>query len=240
VHTDGTAWCWGENTDGQLGTAEPFSSQTPIQVPGSWVQVVAGVGASSATTCGIKQDLSAWCWGAGGSGQLGNGDPVSSATPVAVAGGHHWAMLTVGEVHACGIDTDGAGWCWGANTDGRLGDNTFSERHSPVRVTVAGTWETLDAGFQHTCGVTAGGAGWCWGWNSQGQLADGTDVTTYFPEPKANQLPGTWTDVAAGYFGSAGTKGSGTAWSWGSGEHGELGNGPSDRSLVPLRVPVAP
>jgi alpha-tubulin suppressor-like RCC1 family protein len=107
-------------------------------------------------------------------------------------------------------------------------------------VTVAGTWAELDAGFQHTCGVTTDGAGWCWGWNDQGQLGDGTDETTYFPEPKFSDLPGTWADVAAGFFGSVGTKGSGTAWSWGDGTHGELGNGPDEPSLVPLRVDIAP
>lgn len=240
VHADGTAWCWGENTNGQLGAEEPLVSQTPIQVPGEWVQVVAGVGSSSATTCGIKQDLSAWCWGAGGSGQLGNDDSVSSATPVAVAGGHDWTSLTVGEEHTCGIDTDGAGWCWGANLAGRLGDGTFAERHAPARVTVAGTWAKLDAGFQHTCGVTPDGAGWCWGWNDHGQLGDGTSETSWFPEPKVSQLPGTWTNVAAGYFDSVGTKAAGTAWAWGNGDHGELGNGPTNHSLDPLRVPVAP
>ena len=240
VHTDGTAWCWGDNTHGQLGTEEPGASQTPLQVPGTWSQVVAGVGSTSVTTCGIKQDLSAWCWGAGGSGQLGNNDIASSATPVAVAGGHEWASLTVGEVHTCGIDTDGVGWCWGQNPDGRLGDGTFAERHEPVRVTVSGTWKELDAGLQHTCGVTTDGAGWCWGWNDQGQLGDGSNTTTYWPEPMPSLLPGTWTDVAAGYYSSAGTKVSGTAWAWGSGGHGELGNGSSDPSLDPLRVPVAP
>ena len=240
VHTDGTAWCWGDNTNGQLGAEEPAGSATPLQVPGNWSQVVAGVGFSSATTCGIKQDLSAWCWGAGSSGQLGNDDFVSSATPVAVAGGHEWASLTVGEVHTCGIDTDGLGWCWGLNQDGRLGDGTFVERHAPVRVTISGTWKELDAGLGHTCGVTTDGAGWCWGWNDQGQLGDGSNTTIYFPEPKSSRLPGIWTDITAGFYGSMGTKVSGTAWAWGTGDHGELGNGSSDPSLNPLRVPVAP
>lgn len=240
VHTDGTAWCWGDNTNGQLGAAEPTASATPLQVPGGWSQVVAGVGSSHATTCGIKQDLSAWCWGAGDSGQLGNDDFVSSATPVEVAGGHEWASLTVGEDHTCGIDTDGVGWCWGLNQDGRLGDGTFVERHAPVQVTVSGTWKQLDAGLGHTCGVTTDGAGWCWGWNDHGQLGDGSNQTVYFPEPKSSRLPGIWTDLAAGFFGSVGTKASGTAWAWGTGNHGELGHGFSDPSLEPLRVPVAP
>ena len=98
----------------------------------------------------------------------------------------------------------------------------------------------LDAGLGHTCGVTTNGVGWCWGWNDHGQLGDGSSETIYFPEPKSVQLPGTWTDVAAGFFGSVGTKVSGTPWAWGNGAHGELGNGPSDPSLDPVRVPVAP
>ena len=114
------------------------------------------------------------------------------------------------------------------------------ERHAPVQVTVSGTWKQLDAGLGHTCGVTTDGAGWCWGWNDHGQLGDGSNQTVYFPEPKSSRLPGIWTDLAAGFFGSVGTKASGTAWAWGTGNHGELGHGFSDPSLEPLRVPVAP
>ena len=238
VHTDGTGWCQGRNEAGQLGTPEPVQPTTPVQVPGSWRAIVAGDGDPTVTTCGIKIDRSAWCWGTGDSGQLGNDASASSATPVPVAGGHEWASLTVGARHVCGVDTDGAAWCWGANDDGRLADGTVVARDVPTRVTVPGAWASLDAGLQHTCGVQTDGAGWCWGWNDLGQLGNGTNTTTYYPEPVPTQLPGTWTDVEAGAFGSSGIRAAGSAWAWGQGSDGQLGDGSADPSYDPVRVTV--
>ncbi len=238
VHTDGTGWCRGWD-QGQLGTGDPVSSGTDVQVPGSWLQIVASDDSDSPTTCGIKTDRSAWCWGDGTSGQLGNDASSSSATPVAVAGEHAWASLTVGTAHTCGIDTDGHAWCWGTNTEGRLGDGGFADRDVPSRVAVADTWTSLDVGLQHTCGVTTDGQGWCWGWNNQGQLGDGTDETSYPPsQPKYHHLPGTWRDLGAGYLGSSGTRANGSQWAWGEGVYGQLGHGSADASFVPVDVDV--
>ncbi len=179
VQTDGTGWCWGRN-DGQLGTNQAVAPGTKVKLPGSWISIVPG-GTGAYTddhfdnvTCGIKANRSAHCWGRNESGQLGDDSTTASATPVAVAGEHEWAQLSVGGQHVCGVTTDGAGWCWGGNLDGRLGDGTFTERHVPVQVTVAGSWAGIDAGLQHTCGVTAQKAAWCWGWNDSGQIGDGT------------------------------------------------------------------
>lgn len=240
VRTDGTGWCWGDNGWGQLGQAEPAFSAAPLQVPGTWLELVAGFGYATPTTCGIRSDHSAWCWGVGSSGQLGNGATDSSVTPVQVAGDHQWSSLSVGGSHACGLDTAGAPWCWGANQDGRLGDGTFTERTAPVEVTIPGPWDTLDAGLQHTCGAQTNGEGWCWGWNDHGQLGDGTFATTYWPEPVPHQLTGSWTAVVAGFFGSAGLSADGSVLAWGEGAHGELGAGPSDPSAVPTEIAGLP
>lgn len=238
VHTDESAWCWGSNSDGQLGTPGPSSGLTPVQVPGSWRQVVAGAGFEEGTTCGIKRNRSAWCWGQGTDGQLGNDDVSSSTTPVEVAGDHEWASLAVGTTHTCGITTDGLAWCWGANTHGQLADGTYATRDVPTQVTIPGTWQSVSAGMQDTCGVLSDGTGWCWGWNDSGQLGDGTYETVYFPAPVPNQLPGRWTSLGAGYFGSAGTRASGSAWAWGANEHGELGDAGPTYSNVPVEVDV--
>ncbi len=241
VHTDGTGWCQGQNEDGQLGTGEAVSTTTPVQVPGSWLEIVAGAGFDAVTTCGIKADRSAWCWGSGGHGQLGNDGTTSSATPVEVAGDREWASLSVGGTHVCGTTTDGAGWCWGENTDGRVGDGSnINERHVPVRVTVADTWTSLDAGFLHTCGSTADGTAWCWGQNDHGQLGNGTSTTTYFPVPEPTELEGVWTTVDAGFDGSVGTRATGFAWAWGDGTHGQTGQGASGLATTPLQVAIAP
>jgi alpha-tubulin suppressor-like RCC1 family protein len=77
--------CWGDNTNGAVGNGA-FST-TPVRVP----QVIPGLafGTAIATSpthsCAVLATGAVRCWGANGSGQLGNGTFVHSATPVSVA-----------------------------------------------------------------------------------------------------------------------------------------------------------
>jgi alpha-tubulin suppressor-like RCC1 family protein len=69
----GSAWCWGLNADGQLGTGVPGNSDVPVQVAGgtgSWThRIVTGSG----HVCAFAEDTSTWCWGANTYGQVGDG-----------------------------------------------------------------------------------------------------------------------------------------------------------------------
>lgn len=77
---DGTLWCWGAGTDGNLGDGFAADQSMPVRVvqadedPGGawwddWVQVTAGRG----HTCGLREDGTLWCWGQGEMGQRGDG-----------------------------------------------------------------------------------------------------------------------------------------------------------------------
>lgn len=65
----GSAWCWGDNEFGQVGSAACSSADTPTQVP-ELAQVVA-VSAGDRHSCALNSAGEAWCWGDGSSGQLG-------------------------------------------------------------------------------------------------------------------------------------------------------------------------
>jgi alpha-tubulin suppressor-like RCC1 family protein len=70
ARTEGNeAWCWGDNSYGQLGDLGPASHEA-VWVGGldSGIrQITAGV----ANTCAVDLGLRAWCWGANTHGQLG-------------------------------------------------------------------------------------------------------------------------------------------------------------------------
>lgn len=123
--SDNTLWCWGTESYGELGNggSETDSTSVPIQSdPGNWSMIGRAYGQ---TYCAIKTDGSAWCWGKGNTGALGNNTLSHSATPVEVFGGDTWQHITSGNGFSCGIKTDGSGWCWGS---GRVrGDGTTSE-----------------------------------------------------------------------------------------------------------------
>jgi alpha-tubulin suppressor-like RCC1 family protein len=85
--SDGTVRCWGLNTVGQLGngqvaTAPPYGSTTPVAVSG--VQNAVGVAAGGTSSCVLLADGTARCWGSNASGQLGLADPAVRSTSLPV------------------------------------------------------------------------------------------------------------------------------------------------------------
>jgi alpha-tubulin suppressor-like RCC1 family protein len=84
IMPDQTLWCWGDNSQGQLGTANETSEREPvaIAVPGhAWAQVATGV----THTCALATDGSLWCWGDNSNGQLGIGSNEWRQSPSRVA-----------------------------------------------------------------------------------------------------------------------------------------------------------
>jgi len=70
VKTDGSLWCWGDNSYGQIGNGTLGGSVSePVQVIPSGVS---SVSSGWFHTCAVKQNGSLWCWGDNGYGQLGN------------------------------------------------------------------------------------------------------------------------------------------------------------------------
>ena len=132
LSTTGTAYCWGENADGQLGIGSTTSANTPNAVGGG--STFAQISAGYAHTCGIAVGGQAFCWGRNDRGQLGDGTASSSTLPVAVAGGLTFKAISAGELSTCGITTSNVAYCWGDNEYGALGDGTQVHRAQPTKV----------------------------------------------------------------------------------------------------------
>jgi alpha-tubulin suppressor-like RCC1 family protein len=181
-----TAYCWGANADGELGTGNNISTASPTVVSTSvmFSSLVAGTN----FTCGLDMANNAFCWGANVYGSLGTGAAGASAnTPQPVTGGLHFTKLTAGGYHACGITSSGAAYCWGGNNNGQLGNGTTTDNATPQPVSGAFAFTAIGAGFAHTCALVSGGATYCWGDNSSGQVGDGT--FNQRPSPTAVLLP---------------------------------------------------
>ena len=96
IKSDGTLWCWGSGTNGQLGDNTITLKSSPVQTvtfATNWKQVSCGANHSAA----IKTDGTLWCWGLGTSGQLGDNTATSKSSPVqTVIFGNTWKVVSCG------------------------------------------------------------------------------------------------------------------------------------------------
>ena len=143
---DGAGFCWGDNSQGQLGNNSTSQSNVPVAVNTSGVlsgktvtQVSTGAfaAASAYSTCAVASGA-AYCWGQGTSGQLGNSLAAQSNVPVAVTNsgvmGGTVTQISTSGVSSCAIASDVTPYCWGGAAAGQLGNNSTSQSNVPVTV----------------------------------------------------------------------------------------------------------
>ena len=164
----GQLYCWGNDTNGELGDGGANADQsTPTEVAGG-VTTWAGVSAGGGHTCARRTSGRLFCWGSDSAGQLGDGPPnANAAAPLQVAGSlTTWASVSAGNLHTCGLRTSGRLFCWGSDQLGGLGNGAPNGATS-APAQVAGnvtTWASVAAGRFSTCGRRTSGRLFCWGW----------------------------------------------------------------------------
>lgn len=188
-------------------------------------------------------------WGRDGDGEIGIAGVQSSNVPikVGVAGalvGKSVFALASGLQHSLALCSDGSLAAWGLNQNGQLGNNSTTGSKIPVPVSTSGvllgkTIIGMAAGGSHNLAFCADGTLAAWGGNSRGQLGDGS--TTQNNKPVAVTRTGvlagrTVTAVAAGGSHSLALCSDGTLAAWGLNSSGQLGNGSTTQSTVPVLV----
>ena len=234
----GAAYCWGDDTFGQLGDSTFIVERfAPVAVRGGLEFTSIAVGGRH--SCALTAAGAAYCWGSNSTGQLGDGTNVDRTTPVAVQGGLAFTSLTAGFAYTCGKTAAGAAYCWGANSIGAFGDATTVGRTTPTPAAGGLTLSSLGAGYDYTCGLTPVGIAYCWGDNGAlnmlgyGELGDGTTTQRLTPTAVAGNL--IFASLAVGDFHACGITTGGAAYCWGYNADGEVG----DRTTVNRSVPTA-
>jgi len=128
--SDGTPWCWGDNSFGQLAWPQPGASRVPRPAVGG--PRFRGITAGAEHTCGVSDDGQVYCWGRNFFGQLGDGTRQARATILPVAGGARFSSVAAGQSFTCAIAVGGVPWCWGHNGGGQLGDGSRDSRQLPA------------------------------------------------------------------------------------------------------------
>ncbi|OYU45223.1 MAG: hypothetical protein CFE44_08660 [Burkholderiales bacterium PBB4] len=166
----------------------------------------------------LKSDGTVWAWGGNGSGQLGTGNNLASATPVQVSGLSGVVDIVAREGGlSMALKADGTVWIWGANSDDLTGVATLGGvfNNIPVRVSNLGAMTSIAAAMDGASAFATDATGkvWTWGNNNNGELGDGKTARRPAPQAIAGlesavQLAGTMAQASA-------LRSDGAVFSWG-------------------------
>jgi len=239
VTTSGGVKCWGRNTRGQLGDGTTTDSPVPVDVVGLSSGVVS-VSAGVIHSCALTDAGAVKCWGSNEYGELGNGGTEDSAVPVDATEltDEVTSVSAGGGPLTCVVTTAGGVKCWGYNgSGGLLGNGSSDNSGTPVDVTGltsdAATVSARSGG--HTCALTTAGGAKCWGSNGFGGLGHGSVGSSSVPVDVTGLTMGAATVAAGSNYSCAATT-SGGVKCWGANSSGELGDGTTTDSSVPVDV----
>ena len=248
--SSGSVLAWGKNYNGDLANGSTTDSVVPVRAAlpaGTKVTAVAAGGDNNLAVT----STGAVAWASNDYGQLGNGgtEPTVPPVPVTLPAGTQVIAVAAGAVHSLALTSTGAVLAWGYNADGELGDRNRTNSDVPVKVKLPGGTKVIAvaAGGYFSLALASTGAVYAWGYNADGELGRGNGTGSDLPV-KVKCLGRKVTAVAAGgnLFGVGGTiagpghslavTSTGAVYAWGYNADGELGNGSTKNSLVPVKV----
>jgi alpha-tubulin suppressor-like RCC1 family protein len=230
---DLTVECWGDDGSGQLGDGGVESQTTPVPVPG--LEEVGAISAGWEHTCATHGDEASGvaCWGSDGGRQLGDNLTTDSAMPVTVPGVTGAVGVGTGTLYSCALLALSEVECWGElNFEGE------TTEPNPTPVALAGVPTEIAVGAFHACALV-GGAVECWG-DDDGTLGEaepnGEGEGELITEPvTVTGLTGAQQLSAGGNHTCAVVAG-GAVECWGANEFGQLGDGATAASPLPVRT----
>jgi alpha-tubulin suppressor-like RCC1 family protein len=235
IDDNGRVWCWGNNSNGQLGDNTITLKRTPVSILGV-NKTFCSISGGLKHTIGLDKNGRIWGWGYNSFGQLGDNTVISKRTPVSILGVNKtFCSISAGTYHTIGLDKNGRVWGWGYNSNGQLGDNSITSRRTPVSILgINKTFCSISAGYYYFMGIDDNGKVWCWGSNAYGQLGDNSTTQRNTPVSILG-VNKTFCSIAGGQYHSVGLDKNGRVWCWGYNSNGQLG----DNTITSKRTPVS-
>ena len=182
------------------------------------------VSAGAMHSCGLLAEGTAWCWGANGHGELGNGTKQHTSAPTPSAMGYEFRSIVAAGGFSCGVGTDDMGYCWGDDSMMELG-SPHRVRHATTPLAVHGDmpFQSISGSFMaHACGLTMSGEAWCWGYNRFGMIGHGSVVDELLPVPTMGGH--TFAKLNSSFFRTCAVDMSGRLYCWGRGGAVQVGD----------------
>lgn len=176
------AWCWGRNTDLELGlgSGQPGQIRRPTEVLGGldFSRIDSGQGQS----CAITTAGELHCWGSATGGNL-DGSESFLGTPTRIGTASDWTSVSVDVFQMCATAQGDRLYCWGRNAEGQLGVGDSAPRAQPTQVAADTAWAGVSVGRFHVCAMSRAHVVSCMGANDHAQLGTGDADRRNTPSP---------------------------------------------------------
>ncbi|MGW7305725.1 RCC1-like domain-containing protein [Streptomyces sp. NPDC054835] len=225
------------------------SRRLPLRRPVRWSLAAALTGAAALTALPALAPAAAanegnptvLSWGAGRTGQLGNGtlnDSLSPASVTSLFRGDVDQMSAGGTSSADSFTlarTDKTVKSWGHNSSGQLGNGGNDNQTVPTTVPRLTSVKDIAAGGKHALALNTNGQVYSWGDNAYGQLGNNRTGDSRTVPDRVQGMPKV-KQISAGCDFSLALLENGKVYAWGRGIHGQLGTGSRATSSVPRQV----
>lgn len=242
----GEAYCWGENTFGELGSSDSTFSSVPLAVDGGLSFESLSVGGMH--NCGITDVGGVHCWGYNTYGQIGDDSQTNAFAPIAVADTLGLTAVSPGGFTTCSLDAAGDLYCWGWGDSGERADGVRTQVQTTPVGPAGPAFAQVSVGAYHACGLLDDGTAYCWGRDSDGQLGiagptndtcANTDPCQTVPTPVNTGLRFFTIDPGGLWRAQEHTCAldeSGVAYCWGNNDYGQLGDASTTSASQPVPV----
>ena len=176
-------------------------------------------------------------WGINSNYILGNGTTTGVSTPISIGTNQKWKQVapTLYWTHA--ISSTNNLWAWGTSAAvGGLGNGNANDTFTtPVQIGSDTTWLTLSSSYTHVLALKNNNSLWVWGQGTSGELGLGATSSVYAPTNLSSQ-GNVWISCSAGHSYSLAITASGSLYSWGTNNSGQLGLGNTTNTSTPVQI----
>lgn len=228
----GTVKCFGNAGGTELGQPGGSNPLTYPDVPGITGALKVSVGDIS---CAVVGSNLAKCWGADSGGRhfFNYSSGHSTAIPVDMTGLTDVKDLRSGGLPMCSLSNAGVVQCWG------IGGMPGLPANGLPGLTAGGGMigmQQMGVGSNFVCGLTNSGGVKCFGYGNDGQLGNNTTGTAATPVDVIGITGAKYLGVSASGSHACVLTATNTVKCWGANFNGQLGNGTTVRSAVPVDV----
>eukprot|EP00753_Platysulcus_tardus_P014506 PLAT4383.2.p1 GENE.PLAT4383.2~~PLAT4383.2.p1 ORF type:complete len:552 (+),score=129.47 PLAT4383.2:26-1681(+) len=241
LSVDGEVFTWGRGDDGRLGHGDNGWKYVPRLVEALHGKVICQVACGSYHTAAVAEDGSLFMFGGGMYGKLGLGNERGHSTPCLVESliGRVVTAVACGSRHTVVLCDDHTVYTWGDKENGVTGHpDTDGHQYLPRRVEALRDVKATQisaCGF-HTAALTDGGQVYAWGEGKFGRLGLGSERNQLLPARLDSLVGHHVVHVSCGGFHTAAITDLGETFTWGGGEHGQLGHGDRVNRMSPYMV----